>query len=285
MSRAFSDLAFTPTVREWQARQGSRAAYAKFDAPEAVPNDRLGEAEAAFVAARDHFFMATVGETGWPYLQHRGGPVGFLRVLDPQTLGFADYRGNRQHVSNSNLVADPRVSLFLMDYPNRRRLKILGHAQVISAADQPALVGQLMPEGMPGTSTSLPPDRFDPEEARRLLRAAGVPEGARIVLHGPNDRYLNDEKVLVATRNPYHETLRNDGREFEFRLCGKRYVLPADEVVLLETDNISCETLARAYFDILSDELGDELRSPNILSVSVFIEETPGQGAAFQRER
>jgi 6-pyruvoyltetrahydropterin/6-carboxytetrahydropterin synthase len=94
-----------------------------------------------------------------------------------------------------------------------------------------------------------------------------------------------DEKVLVATRNPYHETLRNDGREFEFRLCGKRYVLPTDEVVLLETDNISCETLARAYFDILSDELGDELRSPNILSVSVFIEETPGQGAAFQRER
>lgn len=92
-----------------------------------------------------------------------------------------------------------------------------------------------------------------------------------------------DEKVLVATRNPFHETLRDDGRELEFRLCGKHYVLPADEVVLLETDNISCETLARAYYDALSAELGDELRSPNILAVSVFIEETPGQGAAYHR--
>lgn len=94
-----------------------------------------------------------------------------------------------------------------------------------------------------------------------------------------------DEKVLVAIRNPYHETLRDDGREFEFRLCGKRYVLPADEVVRLETDNISCETLARAYHEALAAELGDELRSPNILAVSVFIEETPGQGAAYHRDR
>ena len=94
-----------------------------------------------------------------------------------------------------------------------------------------------------------------------------------------------DEKVLVAARNPYHETLRDDGQEFEFRLCGKRYVLPTDEVVLLETDNISCETLARAYFDQLSAELGEALHSPNILSVSVYIEETPGQGAAFRRGR
>ena len=92
-----------------------------------------------------------------------------------------------------------------------------------------------------------------------------------------------DEKVLVATRNPYHETLRNDGREFEFRLCGKRYVLPADEVVRLDTDNISCETLARTYFDLLEAELGTELHADNILSVAVYIEETPGQGAAFER--
>ena len=94
-----------------------------------------------------------------------------------------------------------------------------------------------------------------------------------------------DEKVLVATRNPFHETVRHDGQEFEFRLCGKRYVLPADEVVLLETDNISCETLARAYYEQLSAELGDELHNGNILSVSVFIEETPGQGAAFHHDR
>ena len=91
-----------------------------------------------------------------------------------------------------------------------------------------------------------------------------------------------DEKVLVATRNPYHETLRNDGREFEFRLCGKRYVLPADEVVLLETDNISCETLARAYFGSLTAQLPEEFASENVRSVSVYIEESPGQGAAYQ---
>jgi len=143
MSRAFSDLAFTPTVRDWQARQGSRAAYAKFDAPEAAPNDRLGEAEAAFVEARDHFFMATVGETGWPYVQHRGGPVGFLRVLDPQTLGFADYRGNRQYISAGNLQGNDRVSLFLLDSVQRRRLKLLGRARAVGP-DEPALLAQLV---------------------------------------------------------------------------------------------------------------------------------------------
>lgn len=94
-----------------------------------------------------------------------------------------------------------------------------------------------------------------------------------------------DEKVLIATRNPHYQPLRNDPQELEFRLCGKRYVLPTDEVVLLETDNITCETLARTYFDRLSAELGDALHSPNILAVSVYIEETPGQGAAFRRER
>ena len=92
-----------------------------------------------------------------------------------------------------------------------------------------------------------------------------------------------DEKVLVATRNPFYEPLRLDDQEVEFRLCGKRYVLPVDEVVRLDTDNISCETLARAYFDLLGAELGSELGSENILSIAVYIEETPGQGAAFER--
>jgi 6-pyruvoyltetrahydropterin/6-carboxytetrahydropterin synthase len=92
-----------------------------------------------------------------------------------------------------------------------------------------------------------------------------------------------DEKVLVATRNPFYEPLRLDDQELEFRLCGKRYVLPVDEVVRLDTDNISCETLARTYFDLLEAELGPELHADNILSVAVYIEETPGQGAAFER--
>lgn len=91
-----------------------------------------------------------------------------------------------------------------------------------------------------------------------------------------------DEKVLIARDNPFCEWIRRDGHELEFRLCGKRYVLPADEVVVLDTDNISCETLARAYFDALSAELGEDLRSTNILGVTVYIEETPGQGAAYR---
>ena len=87
-----------------------------------------GPAEAAFLAARDSFYMATVSDTGWPYIQHRGGPPGFLKVLDEQTIGFADFRGNRQYVSVGNLSGDDRVALILVDYPNRRRLKILGFA-------------------------------------------------------------------------------------------------------------------------------------------------------------
>ena len=95
--------------------------------------DALTEDEIAFVQARDSFYMATVSENGWPYIQHRGGSAGFLRVWDPQTLAFADYRGNRQMLSTGNLAANDRVALFLMDYPQRTRVKILGHARVEDA--------------------------------------------------------------------------------------------------------------------------------------------------------
>jgi len=105
--------------------------------------DALTEEEIAFVQARDSFYMATVSENGWPYIQHRGGSAGFLRVLDPQTLAFADYRGNRQMLSTGNLAANDRVALFLMDYPQRTRVKILGHARVEDARQHPELVEQL----------------------------------------------------------------------------------------------------------------------------------------------
>lgn len=126
----FADIAFTPTVRAVQEQLGSRRSYARLDGPEAT-NDRLGEAEGAFLAARDSFYMATVGETGWPYLQHRGGPPGFVRVLSPTSIGFADFRGNRQYVSVGNLMTDDRVALFFMDYANQRRLKLLGRITMI----------------------------------------------------------------------------------------------------------------------------------------------------------
>ena len=104
----------------------------------------LTDREADFIAARDSFYMATVSEDGWPYVQHRGGPVGFLRRIGDNRIGFADYRGNRQYLSTAYLAADDRVALFLMDYPNRRRLKLIGHAH---SSDDPAVISRLMPPG------------------------------------------------------------------------------------------------------------------------------------------
>jgi predicted pyridoxine 5'-phosphate oxidase superfamily flavin-nucleotide-binding protein len=101
--------------------------------PEILERDALGEAEAAFIAARDSFYLGSVSETGWPYIQHRGGPPGFLRVIDPRTLAFADYQGNRQLISTGNLMTNDRVTLFLMDYRSRQRLKLVGHARIQDA--------------------------------------------------------------------------------------------------------------------------------------------------------
>ncbi len=139
MPHRFTEIAFTPTVKKVQEQQGSRLSYARSESvPEAI-NHTLTEAEARFIAARDSFYMATVGETGWPYIQHRGGPTGFVRVLDEHTIGFADFRGNRQYVSVGNLLTDDRVSLFFMDYPNRTRLKLFGRVQLVGLDDQETL--------------------------------------------------------------------------------------------------------------------------------------------------
>ena len=109
----------------------------------AAERDPLGAEEVEFISRRDSFYMATVTETGWPYIQHRGGKPGFLRVLSPGQLAFADFKGNRQLLSTGNLAADDRVTFFLMDYPQQTRLKILGHARVEDAREHPELVGQL----------------------------------------------------------------------------------------------------------------------------------------------
>lgn len=143
MARAFAEIAFTPRVLAEQAQQGSAAGYAKFLGADAEPRDRMTPAEAAFIAQRDGFYQATVSETGWPYVQFRGGPRGFLKVLDKRTLAYADFRGNRQYLSVGNLKGDGRVALILVDYPNRRRLKVWGHARIVEAADEPDLVARL----------------------------------------------------------------------------------------------------------------------------------------------
>jgi len=129
MGRRFAELAFTPLVKEQQQQHGSRHLYERVEQSLDF-GDRLGASEQAFIGERDGFYMASVTETGWPYVQYRGGPVGFLRVLDERTIGFADLRGNKQYISTGNLLHDDRVALFLMDYPNQSRLKILGRAEV-----------------------------------------------------------------------------------------------------------------------------------------------------------
>ncbi|MEM9781859.1 MAG: pyridoxamine 5'-phosphate oxidase family protein [Pseudomonadota bacterium] len=139
MAHAYAEIAFTPAVRAEQERLGSRAIYARSEGGDPF-NDVLGEAETAFIATRDSFYLGSVSETGWPYIQHRGGPEGFLKVLGPRQLGFADFRGNRQYVTLGNLKGDDRVSLFLMDYARRGRLKIFGHAR---ATDDPAVLERL----------------------------------------------------------------------------------------------------------------------------------------------
>src|SRR5437867_11706579 len=139
MSANFLKLTVTESVRKAQEHYfgGSQTFVGT---PE---RDALTEDEIAFIQARDSFYMASVSEAGWPYIQHRGGRAGFLRVLNPHTLAFADYTGNRQMLSTGSLATNDRVALFLMDYPQRTRLKILGHARVEDARQHPELVQQL----------------------------------------------------------------------------------------------------------------------------------------------
>ena len=145
MSQRFAQLAFTDTVKSYQTAAGSRASYGRMEAGP-PSGDLFGPPEAEFIAARDSFYMATVSEIGWPYVQHRGGPVGFVKVLDERTLGFADFRGNRQYVSVGNLSKEDRLSLFFMDYANRQRLKILGRVRLISREDSATLAQLALPD-------------------------------------------------------------------------------------------------------------------------------------------
>jgi predicted pyridoxine 5'-phosphate oxidase superfamily flavin-nucleotide-binding protein len=140
MPPKFTELAFTPTVKAMQTQNGSRQAYARMET-RGPNNDTLTPTLVEFIGDRDGFYMGTVNANGWPYIQFRGGPAGFLKVLDEQTLGFADFGGNGQYLSVGNLADSDRVFLFLMDYAHRRRLKIWGRATV--EGDRPGLIEQL----------------------------------------------------------------------------------------------------------------------------------------------
>lgn len=147
MPYGFLDIAATPSVKAAQEANGSRKLFEDFDQDRVF--DRLGPAEVAYIAERDSFYLASASETGWPYVQHRGGPPGFLRVLDEKTLAFADFRGNRQYISLGNVTANDRVALILMDYPNRARMKIYARIEVRDLAGDPELALILALDGYP----------------------------------------------------------------------------------------------------------------------------------------
>ncbi len=136
MTHRFAEIAFTDAVKAAQTHYGARAQNQHLE-ERAGPSDALTDREAAFIAERDSFYLATVSETGWPYLQHRGGPKGFLKVVGPRSLAFADFGGNRQFISVGNAVQNDRAALFLMDYANRLRLKLLGRMRVYDLGDAP----------------------------------------------------------------------------------------------------------------------------------------------------
>jgi predicted pyridoxine 5'-phosphate oxidase superfamily flavin-nucleotide-binding protein len=142
MPNAFASISFTESVKAAQSQYGSRERNRLFELSE-DPRNELGEFEKEFIEARDSFYQATVSENGWPYVQHRGGQVGFLKVLDSRTIGYADFRGNKQYLSVGNLNANPRVSLILMDYPNRLRLKLWGTVSIVHEADKPEIIASL----------------------------------------------------------------------------------------------------------------------------------------------
>jgi len=129
MAQNFGSLVFTPLVKALQEKYGSRRQYARMEAGGASA-DKLGPDEVAFISDRDSLYIATLGATGWPYVQHRGGPRGFLKVIDDHTIAFADFRGNKQFVSTGNVATDNQVALIMVDYPRQTRLKILGRAEI-----------------------------------------------------------------------------------------------------------------------------------------------------------
>jgi predicted pyridoxine 5'-phosphate oxidase superfamily flavin-nucleotide-binding protein len=129
MTKSFGSLVFTPVVKSLQERYGSRRQYARMEQLGEMPGG-LGPGEQEFLRERDTFYMASLGATGWPYVQHRGGPKGFLKVIDERTIAFADFRGNKQYISTGNLMTDNRIALIFVDYPRQQRLKILGRAEI-----------------------------------------------------------------------------------------------------------------------------------------------------------
>ncbi len=190
MSYGFLDIASTPAVRAAQAEVGVDQFWSDFGGDRTM--DSFTEGEKAFIAERDSFYMASVSETGWPYIQHRGGPAGFLKVVDDRTLAFADYRGNRQYISTGNLAASDKACLFLMDYPRRARLKIYAHVEKLTLDEDPAITALVTDAGYRGRAERIfrirleafdwnCPQHITPRFTEREVAAAVLPLKERLV--------------------------------------------------------------------------------------------------------
>lgn len=140
----FARFAFTDGVKKLQEKYGSRSSYARMESLMA-DKDGITESEQMFIESRDSFYIASIGENGYPYIQHRGGPAGFIKVIDNHTIGVVDFRGNKQYISVGNVMTHPQVSLFLMDYPHKTRLKIYADARIVELADNPELFDLIDP--------------------------------------------------------------------------------------------------------------------------------------------
>lgn len=192
MTYGFLDTLTTPAVRAAQEANGVGGLWEEMDVD--LPQNRFTGREAGFIAARDSFYMASVSETGWPYIQHRGGPAGFLRVLDDRTLGFTDYAGNRQYLTLGNTSVEDRVCLFLMDYPHRRRLKILARIAVHELASAPELASRLATpgyRGRPERAFTFSLEAFDwncPQHITPRYSEAEILQGMAVVLPDPRKR-------------------------------------------------------------------------------------------------
>jgi hypothetical protein len=205
----FLDIASTPGVRAAQEANGSGELWANFEGARAF--DRFTEADAAFIAERDSFYMATVSESGWPYVQHRGGPAGFIRVLDDRTLAVPDFRGNRQYISTGNLAGDDRAALILMDYPHHRRLKIFAHVEARDLSADPDLAAKL---SLPGYKAKVEralvirlesfdwncPQHITPRFSEAELEPALQPFRAQLEALEEQNKALREQ--LAATRQP-----------------------------------------------------------------------------------
>jgi len=210
MAYGFLDIASTPGVRAAQEANGSGEYWANSHGDRAF--DRFTPAEAAFIAERDSFYMATVSENGWPYVQHRGGPPGFIRILDEKTLAIPDFRGNRQYISTGNLATDDRAALILMDYPNRRRLKLYAHVEARDLTADSELATEL---ALPGYRAKVErgliihlaafdwncPQHIIPRFSEAELAPALAPLRARLEALEEENKALRDE--LAAIRQPF----------------------------------------------------------------------------------